>query len=141
MNKAQLIDLMSARFTTRADAARALDTVLEAITAGVAVDGKVAIQGFGTFERRARPERQVRNPATGEPMTSPATHVTRFRPGSVLKDAVAAKSKKRTARLEAFGGPFVGRVDAAPSELAADKPKKSKDKKDKGKKDKKSKKK
>lgn len=40
----------------------------------------VQIADFGTFKKKERPERQVRNPATGEMMTSPAKSVVVFKP-------------------------------------------------------------
>ena len=76
MNKSQLIDALSDRFDgSRKDAAHALDAVLDTITRQVAKGEKVAITGFGSFERRVRKAGTARNPATGEFLLSdqPAT--------------------------------------------------------------------
>ena len=55
MNKSQLIDTLAARFEgNRKAAAHALDSVLDTITREVAKGEKVAITGFGSFEKRVR---------------------------------------------------------------------------------------
>ena len=66
MNKTQLIDALAARFEgNRKAAAHALESVLDTITREVAKGEKVAITGFGSFEKRVREARWVRNPHTG----------------------------------------------------------------------------
>ena len=66
MNKSQLIDTLSARFEgNRKQAAHALESVIDTITREVAKGEKVAITGFGSFEKRVRDARWVRNPRTG----------------------------------------------------------------------------
>ena len=55
MNKSQLIDALSTRFEgNRKAAAHALESVLDTITREVAKGEKVAITGFGSFEKRVR---------------------------------------------------------------------------------------
>ena len=67
MNKSQLIDALADRFEgSRKDAAHALDAVLDTITRQVAKGEKVAITGFGSFEKAVRNARWVRNPQTGD---------------------------------------------------------------------------
>ena len=46
---------------------------------------------FGTFEVRARAEKQGRNPKTGEAMIVPASNLPAFKAGKALKEAVAKK--------------------------------------------------
>lgn len=46
---------------------------------------KLTYPGFGTFSKRRRPERIVRNPQNGEPITIPAQFTVTFLPGSELK--------------------------------------------------------
>ena len=56
VNKSQLIDALSARFEgNRKAASQALESVLDTITREVAKGEKVAITGFGSFEKRVRP--------------------------------------------------------------------------------------
>ena len=51
-------------------------------------DGKVQIVGFGTFEVKDRPERDARNPQTGETITVKACKTPKFKAGKALKEAV-----------------------------------------------------
>lgn len=55
MNKAQLVELVlknkKAGFESKAAAERAFDAVVDAIREGVQKDGKVQLNGFGTFTR------------------------------------------------------------------------------------------
>src|SRR3712207_4003994 len=75
-NKSQLIDALSARFEgNRKAAAHALESVLDTITREVAKGNKVAITGFGSFEKKMRNARMVRNPRTGEQIQAKATSV------------------------------------------------------------------
>ena len=119
MNKAQLIDTIAPRFASRADAARALDAVVGAIEDALAAGDSVTLVGFGTFERRHRPARTVRNPQTREPMETTAKDVPAFRPGATLKQRIAARPTKtrKAARGEAVDA-VIGSV--APPEVIAD---------------------
>ena len=76
MNKSQLIDALAARFEgNRKAAAHALESVLDTITREVAKGEKVAITGFGSFEKRVREARWVRNPQTGARIKAKKTAV------------------------------------------------------------------
>lgn len=89
MNKAELIDAVAkASELTKADAARALDAVTDAITAALKNGDTVSLVGFGTFAVKERAARQGRNPQTGESITIKAASVPTFKAGKVLKDAV-----------------------------------------------------
>ena len=90
MNKSQLIDALAARYEgNRKAAAHALDSVLDTITREVARGEKVAITGFGSFEKKVRDARWVRNPSTGARMKSKKKAVPNFKAGAQLKDVVA----------------------------------------------------
>lgn len=90
MNKGELVKEVVARIGgTEKKTAATLDAILEAITAAVASGDKVTLVGFGTFEPRARQEREGRNPKTGEAMTIPATTYPAFSAGKHFKNAVA----------------------------------------------------
>ena len=65
MNKRDLIDALSGRLGDKKSATEALNAVLETIQSAVASGDKVAITGFGVFEKSDRPARTARNPATG----------------------------------------------------------------------------
>ena len=94
MNKSQLIDVLAARFDgNRKAAAHALESVLDTITREVAKGEKVAITGFGSFEKRIRAARWVRNPQTGERIKAKKTAVPKFSPGADLKNVVSGAKK------------------------------------------------
>ena len=65
MNKRDLIDAISGRLGDKKSATEAVNAVLETIQSAVAAGDKVAITGFGVFEKSERPARTARNPATG----------------------------------------------------------------------------
>ena len=82
MNKSQLVDALAARYEgNRKQAAHALESVLDTITREVAKGEKVAITGFGSFEKRVREARWVRNPRTGERIKAKKTAVPKFNAG------------------------------------------------------------
>ena len=94
MNKSQLIDTLAARFEgNRKQAAHALESVLDTITREVAKGEKVAITGFGSFEKRVRDARWVRNPRTGERIKAKKTAVPKFNAGADLKAVVSGAKK------------------------------------------------
>ncbi|MCZ4498125.1 MAG: hypothetical protein JWQ74_678 [Marmoricola sp.] len=115
VNKSQLIDALSARFEgNKKAAAHALESVLDTITREVAKGEKVAITGFGSFEKRVREARWVRNPATGQRMKSKKTNVPKFSAGAELK-AIVSGAKK----LPALAQATVAKPAAAASKTAA----------------------
>ncbi len=90
MNKAELIDALAGRLGDRKSATAALDAVLAEIQNAVTKGDKVAITGFGVFEKRVRAARTARNPRTGESVKVKKTSVPAFRAGASFKDMVAA---------------------------------------------------
>ncbi len=64
MNKAEMVDALEAKLGGRKQAVTAVEAVVELITLTVAKGDKVAISGFGTFEKQARNARTGRNPRT-----------------------------------------------------------------------------
>ena len=94
VNKSELIDALAARYEgNRKQAAHALESVLDTITREVAKGEKVAITGFGSFEKAVRNARWVRNPQTGERMKSKKKSVPKFSAGKELKDVISGAKK------------------------------------------------
>lgn len=94
VNKSELIDALAARYEgNRKQAAHALESVLDTITREVAKGEKVAITGFGSFEKAVRNARWVRNPQTGERMKSKKKAVPKFSAGKELKDVISGAKK------------------------------------------------
>jgi DNA-binding protein HU-beta len=89
MNKASIVDKVHEVLGgTKAQAERAVDTVIESITKALKGGQEVSIAGLGIFATKMRPARQGRNPRTGENINIPAMRVPKFRAGKALKDAV-----------------------------------------------------
>ncbi len=64
MNKVQFIEALAERLDgDRKQAAQVLDAVIDTVYAAVARGERVALTGFGIFERRERAARTARNPA------------------------------------------------------------------------------
>ncbi|UYM05707.1 HU family DNA-binding protein [Solicola gregarius] len=94
MNKSQFIEALAAHFEgNKKQAGKALDAVIDTITREVSKGEKVAITGFGAFEKVVRPARMVRNPATGERVRAKKTAVPKFRAGAELKSVVSGAKK------------------------------------------------
>ena len=104
MNKSQLIDALAGRYEgNRKQAAHALESVIDTITREVARGEKVAITGFGSFEKRVRDARWVRNPRTGERIKAKKTAIPKFSAGADLKAVVSGAKKLPKLTLSATG--------------------------------------
>jgi len=89
VNKAELVDAVAeGADISKADATRAVDTVVDQITKALQNGDQVTLIGFGTFAVKDRAARTGRNPRTGEPLNIPASKVPGFKAGKALKDAV-----------------------------------------------------
>jgi DNA-binding protein HU-beta len=124
VNKSQLIDALAARYEgNRKAAAHALESVLDTITREVAKGEKVAITGFGSFEKRVREARWVRNPQTGARIKAKKTSVPKFSAGADLKNVVSGAKKLPKLTLAAAGP--AAKNASAPAKKAAAAAKKS----------------
>jgi DNA-binding protein HU-beta len=89
MNKAELIEAVAGSADiSKADAGRAVDAVVDAVTSSLKRGQQVSVVGFGTFSVKHRAARTGRNPRTGETINIPASNVPGFKAGKALKDAV-----------------------------------------------------
>jgi DNA-binding protein HU-beta len=88
MNKSQLVDkIAEGADISKAAAARALGSLMDAVTSELVDGGDVALVGFGSFKVSARAARKGRNPQTGEEIQIAASNVPTFKAGKALKDA------------------------------------------------------
>ncbi|HLY33112.1 MAG TPA: HU family DNA-binding protein [Jatrophihabitantaceae bacterium] len=93
-NKAQFVDALAERFDgDKKRAAAALEAVIDTVYAAIARGERVALTGFGIFERRERAARMARNPATGAAVRVKKTAVPAFRAGAEFK-AIASGARK-----------------------------------------------
>ncbi len=89
MNKAELIEaIANGAKISKADAGRALDSTVEAITKSLKKGDKVSLVGFGTFAVTKRAARTGRNPQTGKTIQIKAKKVAKFKAGSELAATV-----------------------------------------------------
>ncbi len=89
MNKSDIISKVHETLgTSKADAERAVDSVIENIVNSLKDGEEVSIAGLGIFEAKMRSARVGRNPRTGESITIAAMRVPKFRAAKALKDAV-----------------------------------------------------
>ncbi len=91
MTKTQLVATLAEQMgSDKKTANAALDAIAAVVAREVAAGGAVTLPGLGKVVCRARPERQVRNPATGETVTKAADKQVKFSIAKALKDSVNA---------------------------------------------------
>jgi DNA-binding protein HU-beta len=89
MNKNDLVaEVADTTGLTKADAAKAVESVLDAVTGALKKGKDVRLVGFGTFSVAKRAASTGRNPRTGEPIKIAASKRPKFSAGKALKDAV-----------------------------------------------------
>ena len=89
MNKNDLVSSVAASAElSKADAAKAVDSVFNAITGSLRTSTEVRLVGFGTFSVARRKASEGRNPRTGEKIQIPASNQPKFKAGKALKEAV-----------------------------------------------------
>ncbi len=89
MTKAALVSALAEKLDTdKAGANAALEAICDIVTAEVAAGGAVTLPGLGKFSCRDRPDRMVRNPATGEQMHKDADRVAKVTIAKALKDVI-----------------------------------------------------
>lgn len=69
-----------------------IDSTFEVITQAAAQGEEISLPGFGKFKIQNRPEREGRNPATGETVTLAASKVLKFQPAKAVKDQLAGSA-------------------------------------------------
>ena len=99
MNKGSLVsEIVKRTDLAPRDVAAVVDSFIDVVRDRVARGERVALSGFGSFERIRRNPRTGRNPHTREAVNIPARTVPSFRPGTAFREAVAAKRRRGGAR-------------------------------------------
>lgn len=89
LTKTQLIAALADEMgSDKKSASAALDAIIAVITREVSGGGAVTLPGVGKIMCRERPERMVRNPATGEQIHKDADKVVKMTIAKALKDSV-----------------------------------------------------
>ena len=87
MNKSELIEAIANKAgLSKADATKALEATISAVTNSLQQGQSVTIVGFGTFMVRESKARMGRNPRTGESIQINASKRPSFKAGKALKD-------------------------------------------------------
>lgn len=99
MNKSVLVAEVAKRTDrNRSEVAAIVDETMAVIRDTVARGERVALVGFGTFEKRRRNKRVARNPRKPDvDITVPARDVPSFTPGQAFRQSVAAKRRRSAA--------------------------------------------
>ena len=89
MTKTQLVAALADEMgTDKKSAGAALESICGLITREVSGGGAVTLPGVGKIYCRERPERMVRNPATGGQIKKDADKVVKMTVAKALKDSV-----------------------------------------------------
>lgn len=89
MNKNDLVAAVAdSTGLSKADATKAVDSMLDIIAANLKKGEEIRLAGFGTFAVTKRKASEGRNPRTGEKIQIPASNQPKFKAGKALKDAV-----------------------------------------------------
>lgn len=91
MNKVELVEAVQkslGKETSKAEAERAVNAVIDAIKAGVKKTKTVQLIGFGTFKVAARKARTGVNPKTGAKIKIKASKTVKFVAGKALKETL-----------------------------------------------------
>jgi nucleoid DNA-binding protein len=92
MTKSQFVDaLAQALGQNKQESERALEAVLETLSAALKRGERIDWRGFGVFKVREAKARDARNPRTGEMVSVPAKKVASFKPS---KEFAAALNKE-----------------------------------------------
>ena len=96
MNKTELVDAIAKQADiTKAQAAKALEAFLDAVSSTLQKKDKVTLIGFGTFETRERSARTGRNPQTGKEIKIAASTSPVFKAGKKLKESLNPHAAKK----------------------------------------------
>ena len=88
-NKMDLVEKVASTIgSTKADAERAVESIIMMITDTLKKGEEVSIAGLGIFQAKMRAGRTGRNPRTGATIQIKSMRVPKFRASKTLKDAV-----------------------------------------------------
>lgn len=87
MNNSDLVEKLAATHElSKTDVRKLVDTMFAAIGDAAASGDEIAIHNFGKFKVKDSPERQGRNPATGEAIKIKASRKLTFTAAKAIKD-------------------------------------------------------
>ncbi|MEK9736183.1 MAG: HU family DNA-binding protein [Candidatus Nanopelagicales bacterium] len=116
MNKQDLIEAVSTQLGhSKRDVTDVVEATLNELKRAVSRGEKVALSGFGVFERAQRNARMGRNPQTGEAVKISATKLPKFRAGAEFKAVVSGAKKMAAPAKKAAAKPAAKKAAAKPA--------------------------
>ena len=91
MNNVELVEAVQkslGKETSKAEAERAVNAVIDSIKVGVKKTKTVQLIGFGTFKVASRKARTGVNPKTGQKIKIKASKTVKFVAGKAFKDSI-----------------------------------------------------
>jgi DNA-binding protein HU-beta len=86
MKKSEMISLVAAQSgLTKADAERAIDSLITVIAQAMLAEDEVTLPGLGKFKTKLRAAHEGRNPVTGEPINIDEKVRVVFKQSTALK--------------------------------------------------------
>ena len=92
MKKAEFIELVQSfgGYTKKAEAEKAINSFIEAVSVALEKKESVQLVGFGTFSSEYQKAKSGKIPGTDKMYTTEAKYVPKFKAGKGLKDRVSA---------------------------------------------------
>ncbi len=92
MTRAQLVSKLSFQMNvTKKEADLYLSSILDSIMDTLNEDGRVVVQGFGSFKVKEYKARLAKKPLTGEMIQLPVRYKLSFHPGKDLRERINAE--------------------------------------------------
>lgn len=119
MTKRELVIQVANRLgMTQSDVAKIIEGTFETISQSLSAGRRWELRDFGVFEVKTRASRIGRNPRTGDQVPVPERRVVTFRPGKMMKEAVAGRGNSPGTASETTSGSPEGEVVIPPQSSA-----------------------
>ena len=99
---------------TQSDVSKIIEGTFDTISQSLSAGSRWELRDFGVFEVKTRASRIGRNPRTGDQVPVPERRVVTFRPGKLMKEAVAGSAA--AAPTEPSNQPPEGEVSPPPQQ-------------------------
>ena len=87
MKEKEFLQLLAEKWDcTQKEACKCLEEYHELLKSTMKSEGEVIINAMGKYEVVSKPEREARNPLTGEQVKVPAKKVAKWKPNKKFKD-------------------------------------------------------
>jgi len=115
MTKRELVIQVANRLgMTQSDVAKIIGGTFDTISQSLSDGRRWELRDFGVFEVKTRASRIGRNPRTGDKVPVPERRVVTFRPGKIMKEAVAGRDNIPDTASETTSGSPEGEAVVPP---------------------------